>query len=357
VPDHLAARRGEVVARLRELEARVRPVTEFLSNEGNVKLLKQDKAQNLAFLHREFGIGAVEVEALYAYAKWNFECGNYGAAAEYLYHYRSLSTNPERAAGALWGRAAANILLQDFDAAVDDLAKLKEVLDVDTFAPVAAQLAAKAWLMHASLFAFFNHENGMNALIDLFTQDRYAAAMQLAAPHLLRYLAAAVVVNRRRRAALKDLVRLIAQERYEYADPVTEFLRLLFVEADFEGARAALAAAADVMDADFFLVGTREAFVEAGRQFLFEAYCRCHRQVSLATLSEQLGMDAEATEKWLVDLIRGARLAARIDSKAGTVVIQTAAPSAREQLLERARGLSLRTFGLANTVVGMLRAQ
>ena len=122
--------------------------------EVNVKLLKQDKAQNLAFLHREFGIGAVEVEALYAYAKWNFECGNYGAAAEYLYHYRSLSTNPERAAGALWGRAAANILLQDFDAAVDDLAKLKDVLDVDTFAPVAAQLAAKALLMHASLFAF-----------------------------------------------------------------------------------------------------------------------------------------------------------------------------------------------------------
>jgi hypothetical protein len=26
------------------------------------------------------------------------------------------------------------------------------------------------------------------------------------------------------------------------------------------------------------------------------------------------------------------------------------------QLLEKARGLSLRTFGLANTVVGMLRA-
>lgn len=55
---------------------------------------------------------------------------------------------------------------------MEDLLKLKEALDLDTFAPVARQLQAKAWLMHWSLFVFFNHENGMNALIDLFLQDR-----------------------------------------------------------------------------------------------------------------------------------------------------------------------------------------
>ena len=55
---------------------------------------------------------------------------------------------------------------------MDDILKLKELLDVDTFAPVAKQLQQKAWLMHWSLFVFFNHENGLNALIDLFMQDR-----------------------------------------------------------------------------------------------------------------------------------------------------------------------------------------
>lgn len=57
---------------------------------------------------------------------------------------------------------------------MDDILKLKEMLDVDTFAPVAKQLQQKAWLMHWSLFVFFNHENGLNALIDLFMQDRWA---------------------------------------------------------------------------------------------------------------------------------------------------------------------------------------
>ena len=57
---------------------------------------------------------------------------------------------------------------------MEDLLKLKEALDLDTFAPVAKQLQQKAWLMHWSLFVFFNHENGLNALTDLFLQDRWA---------------------------------------------------------------------------------------------------------------------------------------------------------------------------------------
>ena len=47
------------------------------------------------------------MDALFHYAKFQFECGNYSAAAEFLYHYRSLCTNGERGASALWGKFAA----------------------------------------------------------------------------------------------------------------------------------------------------------------------------------------------------------------------------------------------------------
>jgi translation initiation factor 3 subunit E len=67
-------------------------------------------------------------------------------------------------------------------------------------------------------------------------------------------------------------------------------------------------------------------------------------------------MDEEATEKWIVNLIRNARLNAKIDSKAGTVVMQTQTLSAYEQLLERSRGLGLRTLDLSNAVFGAMRA-
>ncbi len=58
VPESLRQRRVEVVARLKSLEGAVKPITDFLSNEENVKLLKQDKTQNMTFLQKEFNIGA-----------------------------------------------------------------------------------------------------------------------------------------------------------------------------------------------------------------------------------------------------------------------------------------------------------
>ena len=349
-------RRGEVVNRLRTLEAEVKPITDFLSNADSVKMLKQDKSQNQAFLQAEFGIRAEHIEALYHLAKWNFECGNYSAAAEYLHHYRNLGTNPERGVAALWGKLAADVLLQDFETGMEDLLKLKDLLDIDTFAPVARQLQSRSWLMHWSLFVFFNHENGLNALIDLFLQERYLTALQLLGQHLLRYLAVAVVVNKRRRSALKDLVRVIQQESYEYADPITEFVRCLFVDADFEGAHAWLARCGEVLDNDFFLAAAREAFLDAARTMLFETFCRVHQEIDMAGLSQQLGLDTEATEKWIVNLIRGARLNAKIDAKAGTVIMQAQGPGGDDVLLEKARSLSMRTFALSNTLVGILKA-
>ena len=61
---------------------------------------------------QEFNIGPHQIDALYHYAKFQFECGNYSAASEFLYHYRTLSTDSERNLSALWGKLAAEILLQ-----------------------------------------------------------------------------------------------------------------------------------------------------------------------------------------------------------------------------------------------------
>lgn len=39
---------------------------------------------------------------------------------------------------------------------------------------------------------------------------------------------------------LKELIKVIQQERYTYSDPVTEFLECLYVNYDFEGAQKKL---------------------------------------------------------------------------------------------------------------------
>lgn len=198
VPADMMARRAEVVSDLRRLEKEARPIIHFLSDPNNVRTLRLDKALNLRFLEENYQIGPDQIEALFQFARCQFQCGNYGMSAELLQSYRQLCTSAERSLSALWGRFASNILLQNFEAANDDLSKLKEALDGQTFVPPLLQLQQRTWLMHWALFVFWNHKNGVNTIIDVFLQeDRYLNALQTNAPHLLRYLCAAVVINYR----------------------------------------------------------------------------------------------------------------------------------------------------------------
>lgn len=356
-------------------------IVTFLSDEAAVKQLHSaDKAANLQHLRETAGIGTAHVDALFNYAKFQFECGNYGAAAELLYHYSNLGTDATKVLSSLWGRLAAQILTQSWDAALESLHRLRVAVDSEDLlhAPAAEQVGRRAWLLHWALFVYFNHESGRNGLVDLFFTDRYLNAAQTVAPHLLRYAAVAAVVNRRRRGALRDLARVVEQEAYEYSDPITEFVRRLFTDCDYEGAREALAEAIPVMEGDFFVAALAREFADASRLLVFESYCRVHERVDLGLLSEKLGLDAsdaaaaavaasaastsgadektsedasaDAAEAWIVDLIRTARLRARVDSKARAVVIASALPSVQDQLIETVKGLTQRTQVLANAV-------
>lgn len=67
--------------------------------------------------------------------------------------------------------------------------------------------------------------------------SRYLNAIQTSAPHLLRYLATAFIVNKRRRPQFKDFIKVIQQEQHSYKDPITEFLACVYVNYDFDEAQ------------------------------------------------------------------------------------------------------------------------
>jgi len=350
VPQAMMERRTEVVKKLKACQESALPMVQFLGNGNLVKQLRQDRQQNLAFL-AEHNVGVEQIDALYTFAKFQFDCGNYSGAAEFLYHYRTLCTSNEKGFSALWGKFAADILMQDWETAIDDMARLKEIIDSKTIFTPLVQLQQRMWLMHWALFVFFNHENGRNSIIDLFFQERYMNAIQTNAHHLLRYLAAAVVINTRRRNMLKDLIKVIQQEAHAYSDPITEFLECLFVRYDFEGAQVKLRECEKVLQDDFFLASIWEEFVENARLFIFETYCRIHQCIDIKMLAEKLNMDNDNAELWIVKLIRSAKLQAKIDSKAGTVIMGTQHLGIYEQIIEKTRTLNIRSYELASNVM------
>ncbi|OAY74455.1 Eukaryotic translation initiation factor 3 subunit E [Ananas comosus] len=178
------------------------------------------------------------------------------------------------------------------------------------FASPLNQLQNRIWLMHWSLFIFFNHENGRNGIIDLFFQDRYLNAIQTNAHHLLRYVATAVIVNKRRRNMLKELIKVIQQEQHCYKDPVTEFLECLYINYDFEGA-----------------------------------------QKKLKECEQKLNMNYDEAEMWIMNLVRSSKLEAKIDSDSGTLIMGTNHLNVHEQIIESLKNLNMRTYMLAKNIV------
>lgn len=312
------------------------------------------------------------LDVLLEYAKWQFSCGNYSGAADYLVRFSMVSTDADKSMSALWGKLATDILMHNWEGALEDMRGLQDFIDRRAFPTPAHQLLQRAWLLHWSLFVFFNHPNGRAIAIEVFLQPAYMSAIQMLCPHILRYLATVIVIESKRDAQLQAgrargdrngsgsgssggsligaLVRVLQQESGAYRDPITEFIERLYVDVDFEGAQQKLRECERVLDNDTFLVSCRDAFIESARLAIFEMYCRVHHVVPIGMLAEKLNMTPADAERWIVNLICSAKLDARIDSKEAVVVMHPTGSGTHHSMLHTTTQLSLRTRILVESV-------
>jgi len=70
-------------------------------------------------------------------------------------------------------------------------------------------------------------------------------------------------------------------EEYQYSDPVTDFLKELYIEFDFEKAQKELGKAEAVVKNDFFLNEYATEFLENARYLITDAYCRIHQKIDI----------------------------------------------------------------------------
>lgn len=293
VPDEFAKKREEVLAKMQQYQEESAKITELLQDEAVVGNLRSDKAANLRFLEEEHGVTNEMVNSLYDYGRFQYSCGSYGNAAELLYQFRVLSTDNDKVASATWGKLASEILTTSWEGAMEEVQKAKDSIETRLFNNPLGQLQNRTWLIHWSLFPFFNHDPARDALTDLFFSPAYINTIQTNCPWVLRYLAAAVITNRNRaqrnnslyQRQLKDLIRVVRQEDYEYTDPITDFVKALYVDFDFEEAQKKLGEAENVLRSDFFLVSAADAFIEAARHLISESYCKIHQRIDIKYVS------------------------------------------------------------------------
>ncbi|KAJ3329880.1 Eukaryotic translation initiation factor 3 subunit E [Blyttiomyces sp. JEL0837] len=349
IPDY-EKKRETVLKKYEDLQEKSADIMKIIQDPTVSQQLKQDKLANVQFLEQNFNFKPDMLLALYDFAKVQFQVGDYSGCAGMLYHYRILSTDFEMNTQALWGKLAAEILAQNWETALEDLNRLKELIERTMASSNTVALQQRTWLIHWSLFIFFNHPKGRDHIVDLFFQPHYINSIQTACPWILRYLTAAVIVNKKRRTVMKDLIKVIQQELTSYRDPITEFVECLYVNFEFDVAQQKLIECESVLENDFFLIEFKNEFIENARLFIFETYCRIHQCIDIKGLSGKLNLDEVEGEKWIVNLIRNARLDAKIDSETNTVVMGTQYTSIYQQVIERTRALSFRSSLLASNI-------
>jgi translation initiation factor 3 subunit E len=288
IPSQYAQKREEVLQKLAKFEEESTHLTNLLNDEAVTSQLRSDKVANLKFLEETHGVTQEMVDNLYDFGRFRYECGLYPEAADLLYRFRVLSTDNDKVVKATWGKLVCEILGEEWESALEEVEKVKEHIETRLFNNPRAQLTARESLVHYALFPFFNYEPAREKLTELFFSPPYLSTIQTVCPWILRYLAAAVITNRGRtnnshnyQKQLKDLVRVVKQEIYEYQDPVTEFVKALYVDFDFEGAQKKLTEAEAILRGDFFLGSSTDAFMESARHLISESYCKIHQRIDI----------------------------------------------------------------------------
>jgi translation initiation factor 3 subunit E len=357
VPDEYANQREEVLNKLSKFEEETTHLASLLDDEAVTSQLRSDKVANLKFLEEQHNVTQQEVDNLYDFGRFRYECGSYPDAADLLYRFRVLSTDNDKVFKATWGKLTCEILDEQWESALEEVEKVKEHIETRLFNNPRAQLTARESLVHYALFPYFNHEPAREKLTELYFSAPYISTIQTACPWILRYLAAAVITNRSRlnnshnyQKQLKDLQRVVKQEMYEYQDPVTEFIKALYVDFNFEEAQQKLSEAEVILRGDFFLSSSTDAFMESARYLISELYCKIHQRIDIKDLSTRLGLSPEQGEKWIVNLIRDTRVDAKIDDQAGTVIMNHPPQSVYQQVIEKTKGNFFRTQVLSAAV-------
>lgn len=94
VPAEFTKKREEVLATLQKLEEDSQKILSVLEDQEVISALRQDKTQNLQYLKENHGITVEDVNVLFTFGQFQYNIGNYGAAADLLYHFRILVNTP-----------------------------------------------------------------------------------------------------------------------------------------------------------------------------------------------------------------------------------------------------------------------
>ncbi|OMJ76861.1 hypothetical protein SteCoe_23668 [Stentor coeruleus] len=188
-----------------------------------------------------------ELHSLKAYAKLQYEVGDYEGCANVLEELRRANERD------YWGEIMVSILL----GRKEDAQHLIEEFQTNT-----NDLRDKAWILHLALFASFPESPAF--FFEIANMTKFTNTIEVACPHLLRYLIAAALVKKPGKLVEIFLNNKILLKN----DPALEAFDELFESYDVEKSIKLLEKFNDEVKKDHFLEGISDKLVSEAKSFL-----------------------------------------------------------------------------------------
>ncbi|KAI0979282.1 hypothetical protein GJ496_000829 [Pomphorhynchus laevis] len=294
------------------------------------------------------------LQKMYNLAQFSFKCGMLNTANSCLEICKSLLPQTRDIyLNCLWGKLTVNILSRNFKDAVFDIRRLNEQIDKMALAdtPSSIILKQRSWLIHYSLFVYYRIENGLEHLVNFCLNDKiYLSTLQLLCPYLMHYITtAALITSDRKRNIIEDVIRLFDDNSDQtYIDPTGDLIKAVCINFDFNNANELLSRAEEAVANDFFMCSFVQDFMKSARSLVFENFCRLHHCVGIGPVSEQLDLNWDETEAYILELVKNGRLNAKIDSAKGNIVMEFNTVSPYETMMNKFRFLQIKLDAFTN---------
>lgn len=233
------------------------------------------------------------------------------------------------------------------DVVLQSLQGVHDLLDQRRSSDSTVQLNRRAWLIHWSLFAYFNGR--LPKLVETFFTSQYMSVIHAACPWILRYVVVAVVSTHPRSVRfnrrVKDLTRVVQQELYEYSDAVIDFVKTLYIDYNFSEVAAKLEIASEQLKNDYFAHSYVNEFEANARFLIADAFLRVHEHVPVASLAKAVGLSGEAAKEFAAKYVQSkqeAKLDAVYDETKDIVRVSYAKPSIYTQVADKVKNIDQR---------------
>ncbi|SBT71599.1 eukaryotic translation initiation factor 3 subunit E, putative [Plasmodium malariae] len=246
-------------------------------------------------------------------------------------------------------------IINEINVCVETIVKLSQLLIKEKVTKNEIILQ-RSWLIHWSLILIFHFflyviyvkniypkSNSFSMLQDWFIDEKNLSILNIICPHIIRYYCVYAIFYRNRKDHFELIMNTLNLLKPKYTDSFTSLLVSIFTDYDFNMAQKCIAQIGSLCEQDVFLFKLKPYIEEQSRFIIFETYCRIHKSINIDMIANKINLPRDDAERWIVNLIRNAKLDAKIDSEKNCIEVSTTLPNLYQQVIDKTQNLTMRS--------------